>query len=467
MKICWLNFLVHLVFGKDIVPDTVPEDVTCTKVKRCDKYNVCAIVCAPGTVVMPEWLTQALALQRQLAYRNSFCSTQVPGSHNSGINLADGYGVEDHVFEHLLRMLDTDAQVHTNDQLFSLTDQLNFGVRFIELDVHWFDDDLHIAHCGGFHTKLLDDLIDSLNYVAKLLGWKIQWDSETIGCKPSLSSIPASEQRRLEDALIEIATWLNGTSNEFLVVFFDDEFDLSKWHKVERLLSYITRHFNLTEVYTPREYNDTAKLVDLMQNKKKIMFLSGAHYPQQGVLFDKNALCHWQEPELPLIKYPYCRFINPNVSKPNAGTILRPETSEIQYGFLNAKGQRGKNKHLLDENTIPDVIKCGVNIPSPDNLTPKRMEAFNWIVRPETILNTTDCFALQLNGYWTNLPSEQPCLAACRHGSIWRLGAKLQTHATVSCPEGFDLGIPTSGFENQQLVDLLTTTQATCVWLLL
>jgi hypothetical protein len=122
-----------------------------------------------------------------------------------------GYGIEDHVFTEYLKYLSwfhKGMEVHTNDQLFSIVDQLNMGVRFIELDVHWFNNDLRIAHCGGFHSNLLDELIDALNKIAKLLGTGIEWDSSTIGCKPSLSSIPADEQRVLTDALKEIADWL-------------------------------------------------------------------------------------------------------------------------------------------------------------------------------------------------------------------------------------------------------------------
>lgn len=43
-----------------------------------------------------------------------------------------------------------------------------------------------------------------LNFVAKLLHRHIHWDTETLGCSPSLSSIPTSEQRLLEEALQEV-----------------------------------------------------------------------------------------------------------------------------------------------------------------------------------------------------------------------------------------------------------------------
>lgn len=170
-----------------------------------------------------------------------------------------GYGVEDHVFEGYLKYISwfkSGLRVHTNDQLFSLTDQLQMGVRFIELDVHWFNSDLHIAHCGGFRSDLLDGFIAALNEVAKLIGTGIQWDSETIGCKPSLSSIPASEQRTLDAALTELAAWLHAPENkdEFLLVFFDDEINLIKWKKIPRLLELVKQHFSMDEILLPADF---------------------------------------------------------------------------------------------------------------------------------------------------------------------------------------------------------------------
>jgi hypothetical protein len=39
-------------------------------------------------------------------------------------------------------------------------------VRFIELDTHYFLDELRIAHCGGLHEPVIDDFIDLVNKVA-------------------------------------------------------------------------------------------------------------------------------------------------------------------------------------------------------------------------------------------------------------------------------------------------------------
>lgn len=59
---------------------------------------------------------------------------------------------------------------------------------------------LRIAHCGGLHVPQLNKIVDALNFIAKLLHRRIRWDTETLGCVPSLSSIPSMEQRLLTDA---------------------------------------------------------------------------------------------------------------------------------------------------------------------------------------------------------------------------------------------------------------------------
>lgn len=54
---------------------------------------------------------------------------------------------------------------------------------------------LRIAHCGGFHSPQLNQLVAALNALAALFGHPLQWDAETLGCDPSMSSIPAGDQR--------------------------------------------------------------------------------------------------------------------------------------------------------------------------------------------------------------------------------------------------------------------------------
>lgn len=76
----------------------------------------------------------------------------------------------------------TTPVLRTNNQWLSVTDQLNLGVRVVEVDTHWFEGALRAAHCGGLHSKPLNELISILNSLSKLMGNRIRWDTETIGC---------------------------------------------------------------------------------------------------------------------------------------------------------------------------------------------------------------------------------------------------------------------------------------------
>ena len=91
--------------------------------------------------------------------------------------------------------------------------------------------ELRIAHCGGFHAAPFNALVKAVNLVATLLGHPINWDTETVGCEPSLSSIPVAAQRRFAGALAELAAWLAqpGREEEFLLVFLDDQPDIQAW----------------------------------------------------------------------------------------------------------------------------------------------------------------------------------------------------------------------------------------------
>jgi hypothetical protein len=91
--------------------------------------------------------------------------------------------------------------------------------------------ELRIAHCGGFHAAPFNVLVKAINLVATLLGHPIHWDTETVGCEPSLSSIDVTAQRSFADALAELAAWLAlpGNEQEFLLVFLDDQPDIKDW----------------------------------------------------------------------------------------------------------------------------------------------------------------------------------------------------------------------------------------------
>ena len=212
---------------------------------------------------------------------------------------------------------------------------------------------------------------------------------------------------------------------------------------------------------------------ELLRVGKRVLFMSGADYLTQGeeLLFVKDTICNWQEPLLPLTPFPECRF---NHSETTTGipdenfTIFRPETSEIEYGFLNANGQIGYNKHLLNEKSLPGVADCGVNIPSPDNLTPKRMEATVWAVSKGHELDASKCVALMRESKtWQSVDCQAanlvPACVDMKNPRRWQLGivSVVEADAASACStmsaSELEYSAPASGYENEllrsQLID--------------
>lgn len=110
--------------------------------RRCDGA-VCTDVCARGSVAIEPWLASAARLQAALVRDLPLCLTSLLGTHNSAITLADGYGNLDDNFRQYFKYIRwavadfAESPLRTNDQWLSLTDQLNLGVRSVELDTHW------------------------------------------------------------------------------------------------------------------------------------------------------------------------------------------------------------------------------------------------------------------------------------------------------------------------------------------
>jgi len=341
----------------------VPAGVDCDETDWCDSSSRCTRVCARGSVRIAPWLLHALDTQEAIQARLPLCLANLPGSHNAAVTLADGYGALDPAFRSFfswVRWVQPDAPLRTNDQVLSLTDQLNLGVRAVELDVHFVAGKLRIAHCGGFHAPPLDRFVAALNAVAKLLRRPFKWDVETLGCSPSLSSIPSDEQREFGDAVAEVGRWLeqrlvsssspsresNSTTPSsppppppLLVLYLDNQPDLLQWGKIQELLASIEGNLPDGAIYTPKDHEEWQRAqkaksssssststsisssstsspssippknfnwpsaLELAAMNKSVIVVSGTDYgePMSALVFPRRggeAPCGWAEPPL-------------------------------------------------------------------------------------------------------------------------------------------------------------------------
>lgn len=392
------------LIGAHRVWNGIPKGVDCVPTTWCDKGHYCSQVCTRGSVVVDPWLHHAVKYQLQLARKEPLCYAQLLGSHNSAITRADGYGNRDGYYSSLLPFLrwadPAEDMISTNNQWLSLTDQLNLGVRVVELDTHWFGGDLHIGHCGGFHLDNVDRLLAALNLLAGLLNHSIHWNTGIVGCSPSLSSLPTGDQRTLKSALQEIRDWMDQVDNqeEFVVLYFDNQMSLKEWGKVGVLLDQVREIFPAQMIVTPQDfksrYNRQWPSIDTMVAQgKRILLVSGTDYGQDmsSLVFPRSKdLCSWSEPSMHVFNGPNTCMVYDHVPwwgrqgpmATLAGDWLRIYSCELTYGPLNCDFRYENNNPLLDDQSLPGVTACGVNVPSPDRLTPTKAEAQVWSWAP-------------------------------------------------------------------------------------
>lgn len=445
------------------------QDFNCTIVARCDSRGDCIDICRPGSVVLDEWYVAAWTTQNDLAKLTTPCTAQLLGTHNSAITRSDGYGTaNDRYTKFMEDMKLTPSLVRTHNQLVSLTDQLNMGVRMLELDVHWVADALRIAHCGGFQSRVLTGFVVAIESVAKTYGVDINWDMATVGCEPSLSAIPVKDQRRFDSAVSEVADWVTAHPNEFVILYLDNNEDLDDWHKVTSLVQTVERLLG-TVLYRPcmlNADNQWPTIRTILQNGYRVAVFSRTDYGEAmaETLFAKPC-CDWHEPRPSTLQ--------PNCTADGVVTgiqLVRPVGSDIVYGPLNNDGQLAPNNHVLHAAELGAWAQCG-GIPSPDLLTPELGRSGIWSWREGVTvsgLNWKQLVVVQSvrDGRWLPLsPLLRTGLSAraCRVVS----GRVLWIISVMStCPVGSIWSVPVNGKENAMLWQA-SQDAGVCDWVLL
>lgn len=177
----------------------------------------CTQVCKRGTVQTDPWTDYALQTQRTLQLPQVFIKAQFPGTHNSAITQADGFGIEQDFMEDLLgeSLYNGDDVGEGVCQYLSVTDQLRMGIRHIEVDVnvdHTLDE---IVTC---HSPVPDLLVtEKAVRAAEARNITLGWEVEKFSCLKTFV--------RFEETLQEIKAWMDANPSEFVIIYIDTKFD--------------------------------------------------------------------------------------------------------------------------------------------------------------------------------------------------------------------------------------------------
>ena len=246
--------------------------------------DMCTEVCKIGSVEVDQWSDYVLSFQRWLQFNQSFIYHQIPGTHNSHISVAYGFGIERDFVSALnygseLTWHGGDLNLGEGvDQYLSITDQFNMGIRHIEVDINWGPWVVNESSSAAdgivvCHTPVVDPIIEvELNdYLDNRgLNGKVNYSIHHFDCKEQFVSF--------YNSMNEIKQWLLNSSNlnEFVIVYFDTKWDILKY-QAEWGINFLQETFG-DMIFTPNELktmynNEWPSLNELIINQgKRLLF---------------------------------------------------------------------------------------------------------------------------------------------------------------------------------------------------
>ena len=173
---------------------SAPRDgANCTRTRLCNGI-MCEDVCTRGTVQVDPWVDASLRFQRSLQRELPLVRSTMIGTHNSAIAQAYGYGIEQGYIEGLLNvtLFQGDDLGEGVSQFLSVTDQLNLGLRHIEIDITsgYFEpvekhpewphlDDIFVCHSP---VPLDPETILKVEAAARKRHIDLGWDARNLSC---------------------------------------------------------------------------------------------------------------------------------------------------------------------------------------------------------------------------------------------------------------------------------------------
>ena len=450
----------------------------CTQRTRlCNGAYLCEDACTRGTLVPDPWATRALELQRALAYDEPLARNTFIGSHNSAISLAYGYGIESDGVHAL-----TNTSVYGGDDLgegvcasFTLTDQLNMGLRHLEIDITAEYEELHPLRIDVCHSPV--PLSPSLPFLelpraAKRAGVDLGADYSPMRFSCVGTSTP------LLQMLMEVRSWLDAHPSDFLVLYLDTK-PLTVAIKAQAdAVSTLLRTAFGDAVY-PASNGEAGLLNSSVRElvRRGYRLYVEDHQPAYAKASDRivftPALWTHQFDSSSLQPFPNCSIGGDGAwYSPVGGPFRRLARGLYSDGSTLVDGTAARHDGMRAMGT-----RCGVNVISANYVQPRDMGAFVWTwdegeprlwreSEPRSSWReggelSTGCVVQRPNGRWGMLPCEaaRKLPLACRRAAddrVWTLAAPARRTggggaAAAVCGAGWLARPPTNGYANALL----------------
>jgi len=421
--------------------------------------------CKPKSVQIDPWLTYALQTQFHLARDEPLNTVQLPASHNSFNARSNGYGGADNIIRKILSFFFKETDMILAQQEYSITDQLNMGIRVLHLDAVYLWGGMRLCHPFR-KTWWIDSLIEKIE---KLFGKKIEYRSEDLGCSPGA--------RLWEEGIEEIANWVWSHPDQLLIIYVNTEPEWDRGHS-KQLLAPLHLYLN-DLIFNPSELknyinarNSDRKqwpsMSDLLSQDKRVILVGANEYATVG-----GSLIHaplWTEYEN--------RSINKFKGWPQCGTDGKPYNftqewncvagESVIYGpFYNGVRDKGL---ILPEN-MQDLLDCGVKVIEMDQVSPKLITNMVWTwakdepktptIHPCVFTSVApDSSDVNYKGTWHTGNCNWALRFACENiekKGDWKFSSSTKTMSSLPnslldlCPSGYKFSVPTNSYYSKLL----------------
>ncbi|KAG7381835.1 hypothetical protein PHYPSEUDO_005618 [Phytophthora pseudosyringae] len=438
------------------------EDIACTMVDKCNSAGtVCSSVCEKGTASVSSWLNETLAYQRNLAFSGKLCYAQIPSTHNSAITLADGYGNRDQLFNTNLNSDKSYSYLKTNNHVLSLTDQLGIGMRWVEIDTHFFLEDFHTGHCGNLGSDSIQTFFDAFDSQLAKYG-TILWGPELLGCFPSVSGIKTTDQVTTRSSMQEIMDWLEANPTEFVVVYMDTGSDISRLDKTDDLNTLLTDVFG--DLIVPQSVLKSLASDSWTGGSVNIFVAAGYRVlllanDDTGLAYSLYDFCGGHE----VLSTDYIDTL-PDSSRKIDGLeiygndyFLRSYQSELRYISLSDEGVLTEDfETFLNSSNIANFVRWNLNLVATDMVDGAKMsaQAWSWAENEPSTTSSGAYVLMNTGGRWVASTLATKTYKACWSSSslAWSIIAYAD-----SCASGYTYSAPADPYQNYLLKAAIST----------
>lgn len=370
------------------------------------------------TYISSSWQYKAFELQSKIDLGSPLREATIPMTHNS--YNASHYG--------------NLGSYYDPNHIHSITEQLDMGVRLLELDSHWFNDDILACHGTNDHT----------------------------GC--------SVYDGQIEERIGEINTWLRRSENADQVVFIYIEDHLDNHYAEASLI--LDKYF-ADKIYTTPSCNAQIPLdiskADILQAGKQVVIYGGG--------YDCNAASgtNWGN-------YVFSGFFNTD----NSGLSAAPDCSANSFNpsYIKANITRvyedsttlsslfGDPPKDIDADYMKVLSDCGINAVGLDQLdyNDSRHGAaiWSWNINEPNGGNNENCAISFEPNRLADVSCSQSYQFACSDAqgnwSVSSGSGAWQDGQAICAAEGLNFDMPKNGQQNFQLGQAKIAANVGRVW---